>query len=99
MDYLKSAYSRLSTLNYSHLLVLGLVVKAIVSDVSYATFLLTVPVLGYESYKLYLKSKKVDPVAINHEVMDRLDKLQAKVNASTLERSVTPSPQATKRYF
>ncbi len=99
MNKLRSLYAKASGINFAYLLILGLVVKALVSDISIATFLLSVPVLAFESYKLYLKTKVQDPVVINHEVMDRLDKLQAKVNAGTLERGLTTATTPSKRYF
>lgn len=98
MDKLRSLYTYLCGTNFAYLLVLGLVVKALISDISYAAFLLSIPVLGFESYKLYLKTKKPDPIVINHEVMDRLDKIQAKVNAGAFEKNLSPNAPA-KRYF
>lgn len=84
--------------NYAHLLVLGLVIKAIAFDVSYASFLLTIPVLGFEAYKLYIKSKKVEPFVLDAEVRKELDNMKSKLNATTLEKSLIPTAQ-TKRYF
>ncbi len=98
VEKLRSLYAYLCGSNLAYALILALVVKAIISDVSYATFLLTIPVLGYESFKLYLKAKKPDPIVINNEVMDRLDKLQAKVNAGAFEKNIIPTAPA-KRYF
>jgi hypothetical protein len=96
---LKALATRLAGLNLAHLLVLSLVVKALISDISIATFLLSIPILGFEAYKLYLKHKKPDPIVMNQEVMDRLDKLQAKVNANTFDKSLTSAATPAKRYF
>lgn len=98
MNKFRSLYNYACGINFAYLLVLGLVIKALVSDVSYATFLLTIPVLGFESYKMYLKSKAPDAVAINQEVMSELDKLKAKVNANTFEKGLSQTP-GNKRYF
>lgn len=91
MDFFRSLYTRVSSLNLAHLLVLGVVVKAIISDISIATFLLTVPVLAYEGFKLYLKSKKPDPVVINAEVVKELDNIKSKLNAQTFDKGVKPA--------
>ncbi len=96
MERLRLAYNCLKTFNFSHFLVLALMVKALVSDISYATFLLTVPVLAYEAYKLYLKSKQPDPVRISAEVQKEVDQMKAKLNALSMEKSVKPTPT---RYF
>lgn len=91
MDFFRSLYTRVCSLNLAHLLVLGVVVKSIISDISVATFLVTVPVLAYEGYKLYLKSKTPDPVVINAEVVKELDNIKAKLNAQTLDKGVKPA--------
>lgn len=96
MDFFRQAYSRLSSYNYTHLLVLGLVIKAIVSDVSIATFLLTIPVLAFESYKMYLKSKVVSPIELDAEVRKELDNIKSKLNAQTLEKGLKAP---VSRYF
>lgn len=88
MNFFRSLYTRVSRVNLAHLLVLGLVVKAIISDISYATFLLTIPVLAFEGYKLYLKAKQPDPIKINEEVVKELDNIKSKLNAQTMEKSM-----------
>ena len=103
MDFFRFLYTKVSQLNLSHLLVLGLVIKAIVSDISIPTFLISIPVLAYEGYKLYLKSKKPEPVQINEAIMKRLDAhkedveaIKAKLTAQTMEKNLkSPIP----RYF
>ena len=72
MDRFKAVYAYLCGTNFAYFLILGLVVKALVSDISIATFLLSIPVLGFESYKLYLKSKTPDPIVIDAEVRKEL---------------------------
>ena len=98
MNYLRSFYARLSGINFAYLLILGLVIKAIAFDVSYASFLLTIPVLAFEGYKLYLKSKIQDPVVLDSEVRKELDQIKSKLNASTFEQGLKPAG-AAKRYF
>lgn len=98
MDRLKSFFSYIYGMNYAYLLVLALMVKAIVSDVSYASFLLTIPVLAFEGYKLYLKAKTPSPVVLDAEMRKELDNIKSKLNATTFEKglgSVAPA----KRYF
>ena len=96
MEKLRAAYNYLCSLNYTHILVCCLVVKSIVFDVSYASFLLTIPFLGYDAYKLYIKSKIPDPVVLDAEIRKELDNIKSKINANNLEKNVT-SP--VKRYF
>lgn len=96
MDFFRLLYTRLSSVNFAHLLVLGLVVKALASDISYAAFLLTVPILAFEAYKLYIASKKPDAVKLDAELVKELDNIKAKLNAQTLEKNVK-SPMT--RYF
>lgn len=96
MEKLKAIYKYVSALNYAYLLVLGLLAKALISDVSYATFLITVPILGFEAYKLYIKSKEPIPYIHDKAIMDELDKLKAKVNAQSLDKNINSVP---KRYF
>lgn len=98
MNKLRSLVNYLSGINFAYILILALVIKALVSDISIATFLLSIPVLGFESYKLYLKTKQPDPVAINQEILAELDKIKAKVNASTFEKGLS-AQAAPKRYF
>ncbi len=99
MNKLRSLYAYASGINFAHLLVLGLVVKALISDISVATFLLSVPVLGYEAYKLYLKSKKPDPIVINQEIKEELERIKAKVNAGAFEKNLSTPVSPAKRYF
>lgn len=96
MDFLRFIYKKASILNFAHLLVLGLVIKSIVHDVSVAAFLLTIPVLAFESYKLYLKHKTPEPVQIDAAIIKRLDAnkeeldaIKSKLTAQTLEKNVT----------
>lgn len=96
MEKLRSAYNYLYNVNYAYVLTLGLMAKALISDVSFATFLFTVPVWAFEGYKLYLKSKKPDPVVFDAELRRELDNLKSRVNASNLEKGVSGQP---KRYF
>ncbi len=96
MEYLRSLYTRLYNINLSHLLVLGLVVKATVSDISYPTFLLTIPVLGFEAYKLYIRSKTPNVIELDVELRKELDNIKAKLNANTFEKNVKPN---MPRYF
>lgn len=98
MEKLRALYAYLCGTNFAYLLILALVIKALISDVSYATFLLTLPVLGFEAYKIYIKTKTPDPVLINQEIRDELDKLKAKMNANNFEKNLT-QPAAAKRYF
>jgi hypothetical protein len=90
MDNFRFLYNKVTSLNFAHILVLGLVVKAIVSDISVASFLISLPVLGYEGYKLYVRSKTPDPIKINEEVVKELDNIKAKLNATAMEKSVKP---------
>jgi hypothetical protein len=76
--------------------VLGLVIKSIVSDISVAAFLLTIPVLAFEGYKLYLEVRQPDPIKINEEVVKELENIKSKLNAQTLEKGVKPP---VSRYF
>jgi len=98
MARLKAIYSYLCGTNFAYLLILGLVVKAIISDISVATFLISIPILGFESYKMYLKSKKPDPVVINEEIRTELDQIKAKLNAGQFQKAMDAS-STNKRYF
>jgi len=98
MEKLKSFYKYLCGTNFAYLLILGLVVKAIINDISIATFLLSIPVLVFEGYKLYLEHKKPDPIKINDEVLAELEKLKAKINAGVFQKGMEAASQA-KRYF
>lgn len=83
--------------DYARFLVVVTVAKAIVFDISYATFLITIPVLAFEAYQIYLKAKAPDPVKINEEVKRELDAIKTRLNASSLQKDLTPAQ--TKRYF
>lgn len=85
-------------MNFAYLLTLGLMIKALIFDISYAAFLLTIPVLVFEGYKLYLKSKTPDPIALDAEVRKELDNIKSKLNANTFEKGLA-STSPTKRYF
>lgn len=89
----------ISGTNFAYLLILALVVKSIVSDVSYAAFLLTIPVLGFESYKLYLKSKAPNQVVLDAEMRKELDNIKSKLNANAFEKGLTAASTPNKRYF
>jgi hypothetical protein len=82
--------------NYAYLFALAVIVKAVVADISPAAMLVTAPILAYEAYKLYLKSKAPDPIRLNNELLRELDNLKAKINALSMEKSVKSSPT---RYF
>jgi len=97
MEKFRFFYTYMSRVNYAYLAVIALLVKALVSAVSYPDFLITIPILAFEGYKIYIKSRKPDPVAINAEIRKELDNLKSKVNAGNLEKNVIPGP--TKRYF
>lgn len=96
MGRLKKAFSFFFGMNFAYLLVLGLVIKALVHDLSYPTFLISVPVLAFEGYKLYLNTKKRDPVVLDEEIRKELDNIKAKLNAGSLEKSIK---QPVQRYF
>ena len=103
MEKLRAAYKYLSGMNFAYILVLGLLGKALISDVSYASFLLTIPVLAYESYRLYIRSKTPDPIQHDIAIMKRfdqfqddLDKVKSKVNATSLEKNLNAP---VKRFF
>lgn len=95
MEYVPSL-KWLQAVNISHVLVLCLVVKAIIFDVSYASFLLTIPVLSYEAYKMYMAARAPDVVKLDAELIKELDNIKSKLNAQTLEKNVKP---VTSRYF
>lgn len=97
MEKLQNLYKKILGMNLAHALVLGLVVKAIVSDISYSAFLLTIPVLAFEGYKLYLKSKKPDPVVIDAEIRKELEAVKSRINLINLEKNQVQQP--AKRYF
>lgn len=93
---LQAALKYLSGMNLAHALVLAIVAKAIFIDVSLSTVLLTIPVLGYEAYQLWLKAREPKPVEINHEVQKELEQLKGKLAALTMDKNVKPS---VSRYF
>jgi hypothetical protein len=95
---LKSLYNYVSSLNIAPILVLAIIVKSIVFDISYATFLLTIPVLAFEGYKLYLNSQKPNPILLDAELRKELDQLKSKVNAQTFEKGLKAQAPA-QRYF
>ncbi len=88
MERIRSLIQQLSGMNLAHSLTLALVAKALIFDISYATFLISIPVLGYEAYQLYLKSKAPDPVKINAEIQVQLDAIKSKLNADVVQKSV-----------
>jgi hypothetical protein len=103
MDKFHLIYNYLSTRNYTYFLLLALLVKGLVADVSYSTVLLTVPVLCFEAYRIYIKMKTPEPVQIDMAIMKRfdqvqddVDKLKSKVNANSFEKNIAAAP---KRYF
>lgn len=97
MEKLRLLAKKLSGINLAWALVLTLLVKALIFDVSIATFLITIPILGFEGYKLFLKSKAPDPVRLDAELRKELDNMKSKLNLVSMEKNVSPAP--TKRYF
>jgi hypothetical protein len=91
-------FKALSGMNFAYLLVLALMVKALVADISYPIFLLTIPILTFEGYKLYIKSKQPDPVVIDAEVRKELDNIKSKLNATTFEKGLS-AQKPVQRYF
>ncbi len=98
MIKLKSFYNYASKHSLAPILILAIIVKSIVFDISYATFLLTIPVLAFEGYKLYLNSLKPNPILLDAELRKELDQLKSKVNAQTFEKGLNAQAPA-KRYF
>ncbi len=103
MDKLRAAYNYLSTRNYTHFLLLALLVKGLIADVGYSTALLTVPILLFEAYRLYIKTKTPEPIQHDIAIMKRfekmqeeLDRLKAKANANSLDKNINAP---AKRYF
>jgi hypothetical protein len=96
MEFLRGVYNTLLRFNVAHILVLGLVIKALITDVSYPAFLLTIPILSYEAYKLYIKHKTPDVIQFNSELRKELDNMKAKLNAQTLDKNIKPQ---VERYF
>lgn len=83
-------------INYAYLFALAVIVKAVVADISIPAMLVTAPLLAYEAYKHYLKSKTPDPVRLDSELLRELDNLKGKINALSLEKGMKPTPT---RYF
>lgn len=96
MEKLRAVFKYISGINLAYILVLALMIKAVISDVSYPTFLLTIPILCFEGYKLYIKSKKPDPVVFDAELRKELENIKSKVNANSLDKNIN-APM--KRYF
>lgn len=96
MEFFRRVSSYIYKVNFAYLLVLGLVAKALISDVSYASFLITIPVLGFEAYKLYIRSHMPDAIQVDTELRKELDNIKSKINAQNFEKSVKPS---VPRYF
>ncbi len=99
MARLKALLRQIAGLNLAYLLILGLVVKALVSDISIATFLLSIPILSYEAYKLYLKHKTPDPVVVDAEIRKELDNIKSKLNANAFNKGIDAAATPSKRYF
>lgn len=95
-ETLKRAWNLLVGMNLAHILVLAIVAKTLIFDISLATVLLTVPVLGFEAYKLFLKSKTPDPVRMNEEFRKELEQVKGKLSAISMEKNVKAPNQ---RYF
>lgn len=96
MEKVKHLLTKLVGMNLAYTLILSLLVKALISDISYATFLVTVPVLAFEGYKLFLKSKKPDPVQMNEEMRREIESVKGKLSALSMEKNVK---QQNQRYF
>lgn len=91
----------LKKVNVAYTLVFGLAIHAMLPIEStvhpLSVAFLTVPLLAYEGYKLFLSHKKPDPVKINEEIQKEIDAIKSKLNILTLEKTVnTKQPQ---RYF
>lgn len=97
MEKLSLAWQKICSVNYTYLLVLGLVIKSIAVGIDYPDFLISIPVLSFEAYKLYLKHKTPDPVAINAEVQRDLDGIKSKLNMMSMEKNMQAAP--AKKYF
>jgi hypothetical protein len=95
MSKFLTIYNYLSTRNYTHFLLLALLIKGLIADVSYSTVLLTVPVLCFEAYHLYIKAKRPEPVVFDTELRKELDNIKSKLNAGSLEKNIN----VPKRYF
>lgn len=96
MEKLRLAYHYLSTRNYIHFLLLALLIKGLVADVSYSTVLLTIPILLFQAYQLYIKTKTPDPVILDAELRKELDNLKSKINATNMDKNISAP---VKRYF
>lgn len=86
----------LKKVNPTLVLVAAIAIKAVALDVSVAAMLVTVPLLAYEAYKLYLAQKLPNPVLISEEMRKELDNIKSKLNLLHVEKSLKP-PQS--RHF
>lgn len=89
MDYIKSFFK----LDLAKGLALCLIIKALVLDVSYPTFLLLIPILGYEAYKLYLKSREPQKVVIDAEIRKELEQIKSKLSVVNMDKATRPAGQ------
>lgn len=83
MDYIKSFFK----LDLAKGLALCLIIKALVLDVSYPTFLLLIPILGYEAYKLYLKSQAPQKILLDAELRKELENIKSKLSVASMEKA------------
>lgn len=86
----------LKNVNYALFLVAAIAVKAVAFDVSVAAMLVTVPLLAFEGYKLYLKHKTPEPIKFTAEIQKEIDAIKSKLNLLQVEKSLKPQPS---RYF
>ncbi len=96
LEKLASLKAYLTASNIAYTLILSLLAKSLIVAPSIEVALIMVPVLGYEGYKMFLKSKTPDPVRINAEVQKDLDQLKSKLSALSMRDSVA---EPKKRYF
>jgi hypothetical protein len=94
---MRSVYSFLKNLNYAYLCVVGLLVKSIVFGINYPDFLITVPVLALEGFKLYIKSKTPPPAQIDAELRKEINNIKDKLGTMDIAKST--KPQGNIRYF
>jgi hypothetical protein len=97
MNYIRSAYTYLFGMNLVYACVIGLLIKSIAVGINYPDFLITIPALSFEAYKLFLASKRPDPVRVSEEVQKNLDNITSRINALTLEKNAKQT--GTTRYF
>lgn len=95
-EKLQKALKFTSGINIAHALVLGLVVKAIILDVSLSGMLLSIPILAYEAYRLWLKTQEPKPALIDAEVRKELEQVKSKLAALTMDKNVKP---VVTRYY